>query len=92
MKKHAIDKQLQIKCAGCIAVPYPVSRRRRDVDGQSTGQLQDLDTEHQRHVGHFSDLLSDVLVLCGLLEIFGLCYLVHKSQDFPTCAATSVPA
>ena len=85
------------KCAVCsqcgceVAVPYPVSRRRRDVDGQSARELQDLDTEQQRHVGHLSYLLSDVLVLRGLLEVFGLCNLVHKSQEFPACAATSVP-
>lgn len=74
------------------SVPYPVSRGRRDVDGQSAGELQDLHAEHQRHVGHLSYLLLDELVLCGLLEILGLCNFVHKPQDLPTCAAASVPS
>lgn len=73
------------------SVPYPVSRGRRDVDGQSARELQDLDAEHQRHVGHLGNLLPDVLVLCGFLEILGLCYLVHEPQDLPACAATGVP-
>lgn len=61
------------------SVPYPVSRWRWDVDGQSTRELQDLHAEHQRHVGHLSYLLSDVLILCGFLEVLGLCNLVYKS-------------
>ena len=73
------------------SIPYPVSRWRWDIDGQSSREFQDLNTEHQRHVGHLSYLLLDVLVLCGLLKVFGLCYFVHKSQDLPACAATSVP-
>ena len=73
------------------SVPYPVSRGRWDVDGQSARQLQDLDAEHQRHVGHLGYLLPDVLVLGGFLEVLGLCDLVYKSQDLPACAATSVP-
>lgn len=73
------------------SVPYPVSRWRRDVDSESSGELQNLNTEHQRHVGHLGYFLPDVFILCGLLEVLGLCYLVHKSQDLPTCAATSVP-
>lgn len=73
------------------SVPYPVSRRRWDVDGQSARELQDLYAEHQRHVGHLSYLLSDVLILCGFLEVLRLCNLVYKSKDFPACAATCVP-
>lgn len=73
------------------SAPYPVSRRRRDVDGQRPRKLQDLNAQHQGHVGDLRYLLSYVLILCGFLEVFGLCYLVHESQDFPACPATCVP-
>lgn len=78
-------------CEEGESLPYPISGRRRDIDGQSSGELQDLNTQHQGHVGDLSYLLPDVLILCGFLEVFGLRYFVHKSQDFPACAAACVP-
>lgn len=72
-------------------VPDPIGGGRGDVDGQSSRKLQNLNTEHQGHVGHLGYLLLDVVIFCGLLEVLGFCYLVHKSQDFPACASTCVP-
>lgn len=74
------------------SVPNPVSRGRRDVDSQSAREFQDLHAEHEWHVGHLSYLFPDELVLRSFLEVLGLCDLIHKPQDFPTCAATSVPS
>lgn len=71
-----------------VWVPYPVSRRRGDVDGQSPRELQDLHAEHQRQIGHLRHLFLYVLVLRSLLEVLRLCYLANESQDLPTCAAT----
>lgn len=61
--------------------PYPVSWRWWHIDDQGPWQLLYLHCEQQRRVWHLLKLLFNELILCCLLEIFGFCDFVHKSQN-----------
>lgn len=67
----------------CISIflPYPVCWRWGHIDDQGSWQLLHLHGEQQRCVGHLLKLLLYELILCRLLEIFGFCDFVHKSQN-----------
>lgn len=69
-------------------IPNPVGGGRRDVDGQRPRQLLHLDGEQQWRVGHLLNLLFDVLIFRGLLEVLRLSDFVNKSQNPPACPAT----
>lgn len=61
--------------------PYSVCWWWWHIDDQGPWQLLHLHSEQQRRVGHLLKLLFDELILCCLLEIFGFCDFVHKSQN-----------
>lgn len=79
---------VKVKCH-FLHVPYPVSGRRGDVDGQRSLKFLHLHSEQKGCVRHFLHLLLDKLCFCGLLEVFRLCDLVHEAHDLAGFVASS---
>lgn len=70
-------------------LPDSICWRWRDVHSQCACQILDLHSQKQWSVGDLFHLLLNEFIFSGLLEIFGLSNLVHKTQNLPTGAATT---
>lgn len=77
----------------CVSLflPYPVCWGWWHIDDQGPWQLLHLHSEQQRCVGHLLKLLLYELILCCLLEIFGFCDFVHKSQNLLSSLSSPRP-
>lgn len=73
-------------------IPYSVCGRWGNVDSQSSPTLLHLHCEQQGGVGYLFHFLLNELCLCGLLEIFGLGYLVHQAHDLAGSVASYIAA